>query len=430
MMVGAYLLLFRGTRFVWEWALLVLPMLTQFAGGLKEIHGRKKYLSMMHLLMVVVMVLPFVTMLKRLPANSDYPFDGSNAPIAITRFLEHVGGSGNLFALPTEAGFLHWNLGPGIKVFADLQMSLFNDLDIYRVFSFYRTEQGMQRIIEKYQPDYISTGLKNKSAKISQQLLQARTDYVPVFSGDQQVLFVNKQLQPEVADRYQLKLVDPFSLAKLKQGADLDEHIAELTRMSAIFPESDRINHALTRLLYDAKRFEDALPWADKFVRYHPENPNSHMLLGKLYEEAKIFDKAIEHYFLSMRFADENFKKVLYTYIASCQYSMEDYASAYKSFKQGLNPYDSSTSEAIFYKFAFSAFIEGETDEAILLLEMLLYAAPTERSEILQNADELINTLRQQGDETPSFLDGCSLFYPERRKPLILQVTIDIEHGL
>jgi len=403
MAVGAYLLLFRGTRFVWEWALLVLPLLTHFAGGLKEPHGASKYLSMKHLLLAVFMVLPFVTMVKRLPVHSDYPFDGSNAPVGITRFLDHVGGSGKIFASPTEAGFLHWKLGPKIKVFADLQMSLFNDLDIYHLFSFYRTENGMQRIIERYQPDYISTGLKNKSAKISQQILQARTDYVPVFAGDQQILFVNKMLQPEVADKYQLKLVDPFSLAKLKQDSELDQHIEELIRMSAVFPESDRINHALTRILFDAKRFEDALFWADKFVRYHPENPNSHLLLGNIYEEAKIYDKAIEHYFIAMRFADDNFKKVLYTYIGSCHYAMEDFASAYRSFKLGLNPYESTTAEANIYKFAYSAFIEGDTEEAILLLEILLHAAPEKSNEIVQQANDLINTLRQYNDTTPSF---------------------------
>lgn len=414
MAVGAYLLLFRGTRFLWEWALLVLPLLTHFTGNLKEIHGERKYLSILHLFMLVMLVLPFVSMAKRIPFHTDFPFDRESAPIGIASFLQQAGGGGKLFAPPTTAGFLHWELSPDYKIFADLQMSLFNDLDIFHLFSFYRTQNGMARIIEQYQPDYISAGLKNRSAKLSEEILQNRTEYVPVFAGDQQVLYVNKILRPGVAEKYRLKLVDPFSLTSIKEGAAVDDHIEELKKMLAVYPESDRINHAITRLLFDEQRFQEALPWAERFMHYQPENPYSHYLLGNIHEHSGNFEKAIEYYNSSMRYSDKALRLILNTRIGSSNYAKEDFAAAYHHFKRGLDPYNNSTAETAMYQFAYSAFVVGKTDEAILLLKMLLHTAPVEKNDITLETQKLLDTLQKYDDETPSFFEWVLSFVFEK----------------
>jgi len=400
MAVGGYLLLSRGTRFIWEWALLVLPLLTQFIGSAKEIQPQRKLLSILHLLMVVIMVLPFVSMAKRLPAHADYPFDRESAPIGETRFLQHVGGGGRIFAPPGSAGFLHWELSPDYRIFADLQMSLFNDLDIYNLFSFYRNENSLVHTIDKYHPEYIMVQLDGKEFE---KVLAGRAEYVPVFAGDRQVIYVDKTRRPAVAEKYQLKLVDPFSLSKLKEGAALDDHIAELKKMLAIYPESDRINHSITRMLFNAKRFQDALPWAERFVTYQPDNPNSHYLLGNILENSGHCGEAIEHYKTSMRYSDEAFKQALHAQIGSCYYVQEDFAAAYRHLKLGLNPYTKLTSDADIYQLAFSAYIMGETEESILFLKMLLHTAPADKGEIAREAEQLMVTVNQLSDDTPSF---------------------------
>ncbi|MCB1880704.1 MAG: CDC27 family protein [Gammaproteobacteria bacterium] len=400
MALGGYLLLSRGTRFVWEWALLVLPLLTQFVGNMKEVHGERKFLSMLHLLLAVVMVLPFVSMAKRLPDHADYPFNRESAPIGETRFLQHVGGSGKLLAPPSTAGFLQWELFPDYRIYADLQMSLFNDLDIYSLFSFYRNENGLAHTVEKYQPEYLSVSLGNKDFE---KLLGSKKEYVPVFAGDNQVIYVNKHLRPAVAERYQLKLVDPFSLLEIKEGTALDDHIAELQRMLTVFPESDRINHSITRMLIDKERYQDALPWAERFTRYQPENPNSYFLLGYIYQNTGECGKAIEHFNTAMRYSDETFRKVLHTHIGACYYDQEDFSAAYSHLKVGINPYTKATPDGDIYHLAFSAYIVGETEESILLLNMLLNTAPADKGEIALEAEKLMETLQQQEDDTPSF---------------------------
>ncbi|MCP5415742.1 MAG: hypothetical protein H6965_01490 [Chromatiaceae bacterium] len=400
MALGGYLLLSRGTRFVWEWALLVLPLLTQFTGSLKEVHGERKILSMLHLLMALIMVLPFVTMAKRLPVHADYPFDWESAPFGVTRFLQHVGGGGKIFSPPATAGFLHSELPHGFRVYQDLQMSLFNDLDIYQLFSFYRNEQGLMRSIEQYQPEYV---LARVSDTEFGKLIRNREEYLPVFAGDKQVVYANKRLRPDVVEKFQLKLVDPFSLDSVKKESELDDHILELQRMLTIFPESDRINHAITRLLFNAKRFQDALPWAERFALYQPDNPNSHYLLGNIYENIEQCDKAIDHFETSMQYSDTDFRKVLHTHIGSCHYSRERFADAYRHLKEGLNPFTNSTAEADIYQLAFSAYVMGETEESMLLLKMLLHNAPVEKDEIAVEAEKLITTLQQHEEEIPSF---------------------------
>jgi tetratricopeptide (TPR) repeat protein len=400
--LGAYLLLVRGNRFVWEWALLVLPLLTHYSGSLQAPHSGRKLLSALHLLMILAMCLPFVSMAKRLPQHADYPFEASNAPVGVVRFLQQTGTGGKLFSPPSTAGFMHWELGSEFRIYADLQMSLFNDLDVYSLYSFYRDVNGMGKILTRFQPDYIAVDQKNAPFK---KRLEERGEYVPVFAGDKQVLYANRQTRPQIAERYELKLVNPFSLAQIGDDIALDDHIAELAAMLEIYPQSRRILHTITLLLFDEKRFEEALPWVERFVRYHPENANSHYLLGNIYENTGRCVEAIGHYNRSKRYADTEFNLVLDNHIGSCYYVLQDFAAAYTHLGRSLNPYAKTRASADLYQLAFSAFIQGETEEAVLLLKMLLHDAPEEKGEIASEAEALLQTLREHDSQTPSFFE-------------------------
>jgi tetratricopeptide (TPR) repeat protein len=401
MALGAYLLLFKGNRFIWEWTLLVLPAVTHFVARMDTLKNGRQIVSVVHVLMAVVMVLPFADMVRRLPEHAGYPHDSRKEPTGIIRFLEQVNTGGKLMAPPSQSGFLHWKLHPDYTVHNDLQMSLFSDLDLYTVFSFYRSQNGLANTLGQYRPDYIAAEKKNGGFR---KLIKEHPEYVPVFAGDMQILYANKELHPELADRHGLKLVDPFSLAEVNKGIELDSHIAELERMLAIFPESDRINHTITRLLFNAKRFYEALPWAKRFVHYHPENPNSHYLLGNIMENTGACDQAIAHYQTAKHYSDVKFKRVLDTQIGSCYYALEDFSAAYDYLWKGLNPYAKQPTDEDLYQLAFSAFVVGETEESILLLKMLLHNSPQEKKKVMLEAQALLDKLEQEGDQTPSFL--------------------------
>ncbi len=415
MALGAYFLLFRGTRFLWEWALLVLPLITHYTSSVKPIVGEKRFISVVHLLMVVLMILPFVAMVKRLPSHADYPFDKESAPIGITRFLQQIGNGGKLLSPPSSAGFLHWELYPNHLIYADLQMSLFNDLDIYSLFSFYRNENGFTRTINTYKPDYVTVSRGNKGFK---KIIGNAEEYVPVFAGNKMVLYANRHSQPEVVEKYQLRSVNPYALNKMEDTSKLDSHILELERMLEVYPESDRINHAITRLLFNEKRFEDALPWALRFVKYQPENANSHYLLGNIYENTDQYEKAIDNYNQSMKYADKKFKLVLHSHIGSCAYAQENFEVAYRHLRKAINPYNKRTLDADIYQLAFSAFIVGEFDESVLLLKMIVHNAPEEKSDVVAEAGKLLSTLIQHEDDTPSFFGWLlSLVFDINEKP-------------
>ena len=401
MAMGAYLLLFKGNRFIWEWALLVLPVTTTYVASMSTLKNGRQFFSVVHLLMVVIMVLPFADMVKRLPEHTEYPHDSRKEPTGIVRFLEHTGTGGKLFAPPSEAGYLHWKLHPDYKVYSDLQMSLFNDFDLYTLFSFYRNENGLARTLEEYRPDYVSVNIKNRGFK---KLMEEQAAYVPVFAGDKQVLYANKGLHPELATQFELELVDPFALSEKKEDVDLDDHITELQSMLEIYPESDRNNHTITRLLFNAKRYEEALPWAKRFVEYQPTNPNSHYLLGNILENTDACDSAINLYQKAKRYSDAKFIRILDTHIGSCYYLLEDFNAAYDYLWKGMNPFAEQPAEENLYQLAFSAFIVGETEESVLLLKMLLHNSPAEKKKVYLEAEALLDKLQQDGDQTPSFL--------------------------
>jgi tetratricopeptide (TPR) repeat protein len=281
-------------------------------------------------------------------------------------------------------------------------MSLFRDFDIYKMFSMHRNKYSLARLLEEFEPDYLTI---EKDRKIFTELIKDHPDYAPVFFDDKQVLYTNRARHPDVAEKHELKLVNPFSLAKVREGVELDDHIAELKRILEIFPESERALHAITRLLFNAKRFQEAHPWAVKFLKYHPDNPNSHYLMGNVYENSHACDKAIGNYKAALAVSDAKFKRILNTQIGSCYYSLEDFASAYKYLWKGLNPYTQKAAQEDPYQLAFSAFVVGETQESILLLKMLLHGSPMEEQTVAMEAQALLQRLEQEGDTAPSFLE-------------------------
>lgn len=54
-----------------------------------------------------------------------------------------------------------------------------------------------------------------------------------------------------------------------------------------------------TSLLFDTKRLESAIEWFHKFHRWHC-NQRIHCAIAKCYDELRDFDKAEEHYLLSL----------------------------------------------------------------------------------------------------------------------------------
>ncbi len=54
---------------------------------------------------------------------------------------------------------------------------------------------------------------------------------------------------------------------------------------------------------------------------------------------------------------------------------------------------------------AFSAFVVGETEESILLLNMLLHESPTKDIPVIAEARALLQKIEQEGDDTLGFLE-------------------------
>ena len=403
MAMGGFYLLLQGNRFLWEWSLLVLPAMTHYIGTMKTVIGNgRQLISITHLLLFLVMVLPPVGMVKRIPENAQYPHDPRREPTGVSRFLEQEGKGGKLLSPPSGAGYLHWRLYPNYRIYADLQMSLFTDFDIYTTLSMNRNENSLSRTLERFEPDYLAI---EKKYGAFPNLIKGIKEYAPVFFDDRLILYANRTRHPDLVEKYELKLVNPFSPAKLQDGVDLDAHLEELKRILVLFPESDRVNHAITRLLFNNKRFEEALPWAERFIEYHPDNPNSHYLLGNIYENSSACDKAIEHYKTAMAYSDKKFKRTLNTQIGSCHYLQEDFASAYEYLWAGLNPFSYKVKQEDLYQLAFSAFVVGETEESILLLNMLLHESPTKDIPVIAEARALLQKIEQEGDATPGFLE-------------------------
>lgn len=400
--IGAYVLLSRGYRFIWEWALLVLPLLTHAFSDGRPAGTHAARVTIRSLLVIAVMLLPIATLAHRLPTQAQLPFEPAGSPAGIARFLQQHGGGGFLMTPPSRAGYLQSYLGDDYKIYVDLQMSLFDAYDIYSLLSFYRNADGMAQLLDRYQPAFITANLGTPRFR---ELIAGRDDYRLVFFDDSQVLWASVAKKPALVERFELKRVNPFNLLEVADDKNLDAQLDELARVIELYPDSERALHAVVRLLFNAERYEEALPWAMRFAGKFPQDPNSHYLLGDIYENSGRCAEAIPAYQASMRHADAGFKKVLHAHIGACHYVLQDFGSAYDHLWRGHNPFKSTVASEDLYQLAFSAFVVGKTDEAVLLLKMILAGDGDSQDAVTGRAASLLEKIERDTQPAPSFLD-------------------------
>ena len=282
-------------------------------------------------------------------------------------------------APPNSGGYLAWRLYPQMLISADMQTPPTTPWTHFRVGTAMRDKAALHRFVTEYQPELIA--VEYSLSKFAN-LIANEPTYRPVFFDDQFALYADGARLPEVVQAFELKHLNPHNLLDKDRGS-IDERITELQRVLEIYPDGDRAQHGLVRLLIDAERFEQALPHAERYLATHPENPNSHFLVGNVLEHLDRCNEAIPHYEAAFDVASPDFHSTLHRHLGSCAYLLQDFGTAYAHFEKGMNTYTDTIEPQHRFQYALSAVALGKEEQARTLLKHLLYVVdPTDEVSI------------------------------------------------
>jgi len=394
LLLGGTFLLSRGTRFIWEWALLALPLLGYQAATFQAGPQGRHTVSPSRALGLALLLMPLITLGTKIDTSKPYPFDAEGLPVGTTAFLRERGVTGSLLMNPSLAGYTQWMLGPRVRVFADMELPPFNDWDMYRIFSANRNAEAFRRIVDEHPIDFILVELRSRPMA---DFIKEADSFAPIFFDDSAVLYAHRQRQAALVSQYELKAVNPFSLLAETNLRDqkwlLDERLLELELVQDTFPAGNRALHALTRLLVDAKRYPEAERWADRFLEGQPRDPNSHLLKGVILESTSRCPEALAHFEHAFPLSGKDFHPALHQHMGACHYLTKEFTEAFEHFSKGVNIYLRQEPSETLYQYAFSAVIAGEAARARMLLKAILYQTPEKEELVLNRARGLLAQL-------------------------------------
>jgi tetratricopeptide (TPR) repeat protein len=272
-----------------------------------------------------------------------------------------------------------------------MELPPFNDWDMYRIFSAHRNAQGFKSLLSGYPIDFILVELRNSAMPA---FIRDSGSFAPIFFDDSAALYAHRERQAELVAKHELKTLNPMNLLDDMNVAGekrpLDERLLELEIAREVNPTSTRTLHALTYLLVDAKRYDEAESWADTFIEDQPRDPNSHYLKGVVLENTDRCPEATTHFARTFPLSTRDFHPKLHKHLGACAYLTKDFTAAYEHFQRGVNIYLHSEPSETLYQYAFSAVVVGDAPRARILLEAILYQTPDKEKHLIDRARGLL----------------------------------------
>ncbi len=401
MAMGGLYLLLSGVRFVWEWTLLSLPLIHSAILEFKSIEVEKyKIVVWRSLVLFYFLAMPFSTFGPRLAVDfHNYPFNSEGLPVGSEVFFKQINAKGTLLATPNVGGYFQWAVYPDLLIHSDMEFPPFTSVDMYTATWALNNSAGLGHLLERIDLDFIAVKLSNSKFR---GFASEFDQFVPVFFDDSFVIFANSGKHPELVKDYEIHYLDPFNLLAGKGTSD--QRIEELLRIERVYPNGRRVNHALTWLLFQEKRFSDALIYAEKFWKHYPDDPNSNYWLGNILENMDRCNEAAPFFENALKYSDSTFSASIKKHLGTCAYLSKQFGSAYDWFSEGMNPFVRDESANDMYQYAFSAAAIGKVDEAVRMLDLLLYKLEDSDEDIRDKAESFRDDLLRDEELSPGVL--------------------------
>ncbi|OPY81018.1 MAG: Tetratricopeptide repeat protein [Syntrophorhabdus sp. PtaU1.Bin058] len=387
---GGIILLLKGNRFKYEFMLLSMPLMRAMLATLSPEYIKKFFPKPVNIILAAcVLLIPFMCVKEIFSNSSRFPFSLRNLPHGIGVFLNKVNTGGAVLNYPDKGGYHQWMLYPRYKIFIDMEVPfLFTDEDFYIATSAYKNKLFLQKLIDQYDPSYITVPIKDTFFR---DMMLSFKQYRVVFFDDCEVLYANQNRQPDIVSIYAIKTFDPFNLAEtristIKTINDYTPIKNELLKMAEIYPDNGIANQCLAIFYSREGRYDEAIGYTDNIIRNYPESATGYTLKGDILQEMGRFNSAVENYKMALKRWDI---AEIHRSIGMVYYKQKRFKDAYNTLVRTMDVYSSETTYKDLYFLIDSAIRIGKKREAEILFRYAYQSIPPSGGEWLKRYGEL-----------------------------------------
>ncbi|MDP3703110.1 MAG: hypothetical protein Q8R78_01805 [Candidatus Omnitrophota bacterium] len=371
MLIGGSILLSKGNRFTYEFALLALPILATS----DPVRGSNSTMMTSTLrglfLWILLIVSPLMWLRLTFAHPPRFPISYRGLPQGVVTFLQHVRVPGSVLNFPNTGGYLQWALHPGHKIFMDMQCPLlFTEEDFYTAANMYTNQEVLGKVLAAYEPSFLSVPIIQSQFEL---VIRSVPDYVLVFFDDEEALYLNQRHYPTLAARYQLAALNPFSLqlngvTSIIYSDDRQAYLIEARKLLAIYPDSLLLNQLVAASLNQEGAYDRALPFAEAIIRNFPESRTGYGLRGDVLQGLRVFDQALAAYQMALKRSSAGTRAEIFLAMGPAYHALGQHRKAYEAFKKGVNPFSSLATAEDLYWLGSSALLVGKEREGAMCL--------------------------------------------------------------
>jgi len=299
---------------------------------------------------------------------------------------------------PNVGGYLQWVLYPKYRIFMDMEVPfLFTDEDMLTAKHMFTDKVVFEKVISRYDPSFITVPFQFSCFK---DLISHYSQYQLLFFDDVEVLYVNKNHFPRIAQEYQFRAVEPFTLLNetiqyINRINNIEPLLAELKRVFDIYNESSIVNQSLTMLFMRMGEYEKALSHGDIFVRNYPESYAGYLLKAEALEKLERFSEAVHQYSLALKRKDS---PEIHRRIGLAYFKQGEYRKAYNTLVKFLNIYSPDTTYRELYYLIVAALKSNKLKEATLFFSYAYQGIPPNDTAWIEKYETLRKTLGIHSD--------------------------------
>ncbi len=390
------LLLTRHARFTYEFILLSVPLLAhsiRLAAANFQLPRRITGLAL-PVLLIVLPLLIFSIFFKNRPA---YPLDATSLPTGVVNFLVSQVQGGRILNEPNSGGYLPWALGANFKIYMDMQMSIFSDTDFAQANNATSNANVFQNFISKYDPSFIAVSLNRP---IFKKIAAADGQYVPVCFDHKEVLYVKKTRYPEIAEKYELKIIDPFAYREIQYTDQSAEQLQRILDEAAKIYNSDQTNyganHILSSIYIIRRQYDQALAHAANIISHYPDMSHGYALKADALFGKGQYSQAVLLYSKALQMGQTARENNVFRNLYASHVKTKEYREAYRVLSKYVNPFDPNADYKDIFDLGMSAATVGKIREARMFLRIAEMKTPAADQEYQQKIREGLTMLGEE----------------------------------
>jgi tetratricopeptide (TPR) repeat protein len=270
------------------------------------------------LLVGLFLFMPFFFMHYFFAHPPRYPVSARELPEGVSLFLKEHHAAGALLNHPNSGGYLQWVLYPQCRIFMDMQVPfLFTDADFAAARGVYVERPALRKIIDRYRPAFITVPIEMEGFR---SMIVEHPQYRMVFFDDAEVLYVDSAQERALAETYEIRSIDPFTLYREPMGPRLTGGPAldELKRLAGIFPAGGIVNASLAAYFLSVARYREAIACAEAVIRTYPESHLGYKLKADALARLDRCREAMQCYTKALQRSDGELRTLIEREAASC----------------------------------------------------------------------------------------------------------------